>query len=335
MNRRVLAAVLAAAALAAGGFWAYKAKLDKAEAPRGRVVEATTGLIEETVEANGSVTPLNRVEVRPPIGGRVDELLVDEGSAVKAGQLLAWMSSNDRAAILDAARAKGPEELKRWQDAYKPTPIVSPLAGTVILRNVVVGQTVEASTVLYAVADTLIVLAQVDESEIGRVRVGMPARIVLDAYPAEKVPGRVTDILHEGKNVSNVITYGVKVRPDKVPGFFRSQMTANVSFILGRRPDAVLVPAAAVSEGRGGMKQVLIPGPDNTPTPREVETGIESGESIEIVKGLAAGDKVLLMRGRYRPQQAPQASPLGMPGGRPGQGQGQQGQRPGSRPRNN
>jgi len=67
-------------------------------------IEAKEGPIEETVDATGEVSPLNRVEIKPPIQGRVEQLLVDEGANLKAGQILAWMSSSDRAAILDAAR---------------------------------------------------------------------------------------------------------------------------------------------------------------------------------------------------------------------------------------
>src|SRR6185295_987790 len=100
--------------------------------------------------------PLNRVEIKPPIAGRVEKLLVDEGAKVEAGQILAWLSSSDRAAILDAARAKGPAELKRWEDAYRPTPISAPLGGVVILRNAVIGETVDPGTVLFAISDTLI-----------------------------------------------------------------------------------------------------------------------------------------------------------------------------------
>ncbi|UPT72790.1 MAG: efflux RND transporter periplasmic adaptor subunit [Elusimicrobiota bacterium] len=127
------------------------------------------------------------------------------------------MSSNDRTAILDAARAQGPEAVKKWEDAYKPTAVFASLPGEVILKNVVVGQAVDAGTVLYAVADTLIVNASVDESDIGKIVLGQKARIRLDSYPDQPVEGKVFDILYEGKNVSNVITYGVKVRPDKVP----------------------------------------------------------------------------------------------------------------------
>jgi len=314
MKKIILA--LLALSIVGGVAWTFRAKLAKPPGAFGRVIEASEGPIEETIDATGAVAPLNRVEIKPPISGRIERLLVEEGTRVQAGQALAWMSSSDRAAILDAALAKGPQEHKKWQDAYKPTPILAPLSGVVILRNAVVGQTVDVGTVLFAMSDTLIVLAQVDESAIGKVRLGMPVRIWLDAYPDEKVPAGVSDILFEGKNVSNVITYGVKVKPERVPDFFRSQMTANVSFIVRRKANAVLLPAAAVKELPDGSRRVLIPGPEGKPVPRAVETGVENGESVEIVSGLRPGDAVLLTRGRYKPQQAIETSPL-MPGRRP------------------
>ncbi|MDD5656375.1 MAG: efflux RND transporter periplasmic adaptor subunit [Elusimicrobia bacterium] len=302
-------------------FWNGKAKNSRGP---GRTVAVETGAIEDAVEATGTVTPLNRVEIKPPISGRVEKLLVEEGDQVKAGDIIAWMSSTDRAAILDAARAQGPETAKEWQDSYKPTPIVAPMTGVVILRNVVVGQTVDAGTVLYAMADSLIVLGQVDESDIGRIRVGMPVRVTLDAYLDRKTDGRVTDILYEGKNVSNVITYGVKVRLERTPAFFRSQMTANLTFIIQRKENALLIAASAVKEGPGGTKYVLIPGPEDKPVQREIATGLENGSKLEVISGLRAGEQVLLGRGRYVPQQGLQSSPLAL-GGRPGGGQ-QQGQ---------
>jgi macrolide-specific efflux system membrane fusion protein len=279
-------------------------------------ISVTTGPIEATVDATGAIVPLNRVEIKPPIAGRIERLLADEGDFVREGHILAWMSSDDRAAILDAARAQGPDVLKRWEEDYKATPIVAPLSGTLILRNVVVGQTVDPSSVLFAMSDRLIVLAQVDESDIGRVHTGMPARITLDAYPDVKVDGRVFEILFEGKNVSNVITYGVKVSPLNVPPFFRSQMTANVSFILQSKPQAVLLAASAVQDNPNGTKHVSVPGPDGKPVIREITIGIESGDKVEILSGLRPGDPVLLTRGKYVPQQGPQSSPLAM-GGKP------------------
>jgi len=226
--------------------------------------------------------------------------------------------------------------VKHWEDTYKPTPIVAPLSGVIILRNVVVGQTVDGTVVLFAMSDKLIVLAQVDEADIGGVKLNMPARITLDAYPDQPIDGRVSQILYEGKNVSNVITYGVKILPEKVPPFFRSQMTANVNLIVESHENALLIPASAVRDSPDG-KQVMVPGPDGKPTARQIQTGLESGEKVEVVSGLAEGDDVLITRSRYTPQKGPQGSPLTM-GGRPaGQQQGQRsgGGGGGSGPRGN
>jgi len=177
------------------------------------------------------------------------------------------------------------------------------------------------------VADTLIAYAQVDESDIGKIKLGQKARIRLDSYPDQSVEGKVFDILYEGKNVSSVITYGVKIRPEKLPPFFRSQMTANVSFLVKRKDDALLLPAAAVKDGPNGTRVVTLPPAEKgaAPETREVKTGIETDEQVEIVDGLADGDKVLLASSKYQAQKAPESSPLsslpgrGM-GGKPGAG---------------
>ena len=106
-------------ALIGGGAWFFLNKNEKHEETESRTVTVKEGAIKETIEATGSVAPLNRVEIKPPMSGRMAQLLVNEGDAVKEGQILAWMSSSDRAAILDAARAKGMEELKHWQDPFR------------------------------------------------------------------------------------------------------------------------------------------------------------------------------------------------------------------------
>ncbi len=306
--------VLILVVAAAGAWWKFHPR-DKKNAVATRTVQAERGNVEDAVEATGEVSPLNRVEIKPPIQGRIEKILVDEGSRVKQGDILAWMSSSDRAAILDAARAQGPEAVKRWEDSYKPTPIIAPLNGVVILRKIVVGQTVDMSGVLFALSDKLIVLAHVDEVDIGKIQNGMPARITLDSYPDNAIKGKVSSILYEGTNVSNVITYGVKVEPESVPAFFRSQMTANVAFIIARKEDVVVVPTAAIID-KGGKKQVLVPGPDGKPVPRDVEVGLESGETIEIASGLKVGDTVVISHKRYSPQQAASSSPLIMSGPR-------------------
>jgi len=136
-----------------------------------------TADVREIIDTTGEVSALNRVEIKPSVAGRVDKLLVNEGDTVQKGQILAYLSSSDRVAILDAVRANPKESLKNWEDTYKATPVISPMNGKIILRNVVEGQTISTSDVLYALADELIVIASVDEADIGKIKNGQKAII--------------------------------------------------------------------------------------------------------------------------------------------------------------
>src|SRR3972149_796791 len=156
-----------------------------------RVLPVTRGDIDITVLATGVVQPANRVETKPPIPGRVEEVLVREGKLVRRGQILAWMSSSERAALIDAARAKGPEELQRWQELYRRTPIIAPIDGTIILRKAEPGQTFQSQDAVLVMSDRLIVRAQVDETDIGKVKLRQPARVTLDAYSDQPIDGVV------------------------------------------------------------------------------------------------------------------------------------------------
>jgi macrolide-specific efflux system membrane fusion protein len=305
-----LVAAAIAAVLIAGGIAGWRRLASRRDGSlKYKTAVVAEGSIEGSVVTTGYVAPLNRVELKPPTSGRIDALLVQEGDAVRQGQVVAKMSSTSRAAILDAARALGPAEYKKWQDAYNPTPIVAPISGVIILKNVVVGQTINQDTVVYAMADKLIVIAQVDESDIGNVKLGQPARVALDSYPNRPVEGRVFDILYEGTNVANVITYNVKIAPFKTPPFFRSQMTANISIIYKTADQALLIPSVAVKTGEDQERYVLVPGPEGAPERRPVEIGIEGDAQDQVLSGLAKGETVIVSK-KYVPQKETATSPL-------------------------
>ena len=77
------------------------------------------------------------------------------------------------------------------------------------------------------------------------------AEITLDAYKDVTINGKVFQILEEGKNVSNVITYYVKIRPEKTPEFFKSLMTANIDIIVKEQKDAAVIPWDSFVEDDG------------------------------------------------------------------------------------
>lgn len=262
-------------------------------------VEAFQSDVKEVIDTTGEVAALNRVEIKPSVAGRVDSLLVNEGDYVRKGQILAYLSSTDRVAILDAVRANEKEKLSQWEDTYKPTPVLSPMNGKIILRNVVEGQTISTSDVLFALADELIVVASVDETDIGKIKYGQKAVITLDAYKDESVDGKVFQILEEGQNVSNVITYYVKIRPGHTPKFFKSLMTANIEITVTEKKNVTVIPWDALNEDSEGKLYVLTGG-NNVNNKKEVTAGINDGDKVEIISGLNPGDTVLIKKQKYK-----------------------------------
>lgn len=263
-------------------------------------VVASVSNVQEIIDTTGEVSALNRVEIKPSVAGRVDKLLVNEGDKVSKGQILAYLSSSDRVAILDAVRANERNNIAEWEDTYKPTPVISPMNGKIILRNVVEGQTISTSDVLFALADELIVKASVDEADIGKAKIGQKAVITLDAYKDISVTGKVFQILEEGQNVSNVITYYVKIRPDTTPSFFKSLMTANISITVKEKKNVVVIPWNSVNETQTG-KFFVLTGDNAAQHKKEIVTGIVDGDNVEVVSGLKAGDTVLVKAEKYKP----------------------------------
>jgi macrolide-specific efflux system membrane fusion protein len=291
----------------AGGCWWWWSKREAAAKPSYRPYKVESGDLVQTVQATGNVEPLNRLELRPPVAGRVEQVLVREGDYVKRGQILAWLSSSERAALLDAARAQGPEALARWEELYKATPLLAPLSGQVIARSTEPGQSVTAADVVLVLSDRLIVKAQVDETDIAKVSGGMEAEIRLDAYADQVVPGRVGHIAYEARTVNNVTMYDVDVTPSKVPPFMRSGMTANIGFVTLRHKGVLLLPLEALQSRRGDEAVVLVAegefsredfkkGVAPKTVTKTVETGLDDGQQIEITDGLEEGQRVLALR---------------------------------------
>lgn len=290
MNKKIAAGIGLASIVA--GLFIWKAFAPEPPAYREAVV--TRGDLRVTITATGTVAPENRLEIKPPIAGRVEEVLIDEGMPVKKGDVLAWMSSSERATLLDAARARGPQELKRWEDFYKPAPILSPIDGSVISRNVEPGQSFTTADAIFVLSDRLTVKAQVDETDIAEIRLRQAAQIALDAYPKETFPAQVDQIAFDATTVNNVTTYVVDVLPENAPSFLRSGMTANVTFSVASKADALQAPLEAVKPS-GGKATVLVPGKKGEgPAEKIIETGLNDGRQVEILSGLSEGDRLLI-----------------------------------------
>lgn len=260
-----------------------------------RPVEVNRADLKITILATGTVSPENRIDLKPPVAGRVEKVLVEEGANVREGQVLAWLSSAERAALIDTAKSQGKSELAYWQDAYKMTPILAPKKGLIILKNADAGQSVTQSDIVLSMSDRLITKVNVDETDLAQIKIGQAVELVLDAFPSNMMPAKVAHIGYDAKTINNVTTYEVDVMPDSAPEFMKSGMTANATFVVDAKEKVLSVPASAVHR-KDKRSYVLLPNPENKKEPREqtIETGITDGKRIEILSGLKEGDSVLV-----------------------------------------
>lgn len=132
------------------------------------------------------------------------------------------------------------------------TKIISPIDGIVVDRQYDVGQTVAASfqaPTLFQIAQDLTkmqVQADVDQSDIGRVKVGQMARFNVDAYPDEEFRGRISQIRYNALVNQNVVTYPVILEVSNPEDRLRPKMTANVSIDVESVPNVLRIPNAAL-----------------------------------------------------------------------------------------
>ncbi len=301
--------LLVLAAIAGAGFYVIHGRMAAAKITPPRLVKPVIGDIQKSVTATATVQPQNRLEMKPPVGGRIDKILVEEGQTVKTGDVLAVMSSTERAALLDAAHSQGAEEVSYWENVYKPIQMFAPIDGEVIVKSVQPGQTVTTTDPVVVLSDRLIVEAQVDETDIGKVKEGQKAVITLDAYPDIEVNATVGHIYYESLVVNNVTIYKVDILPEKVPDVFRSGMSANIRIVQAEKDNVLTVPLEAVKHGKGGKGSFVLvdQGKNQKPEKRTVETGISDDSTVEIVSGIDENDVLVIPAPKAAGKGAPKA----------------------------
>lgn len=212
---------------------------------------------------------------------------LDEGA--DAGDLAAAQADVDkkRLAVSDA------------EAALSGTQLVAPFAGTILETYVSAGEQVSANTTVLALANlqTLRVVASVDETTIRQVSAGQTAAITFDAFPGQSFAGEVLAVPLQGTLQGDVMVYSVPISLTGVENLaLLVGMTANVEIQVGQTTETLLVPTIALTQANG-MYQVLVPNtadPNGDPEAVPVEIGLSDGTYTEILKGLNAGDQVLV-----------------------------------------
>jgi HlyD family secretion protein len=204
-------------------------------------------------------------------------------------------------AALEQARAV----VAQAEEDLRNATIVSPIEGVVMSRDREIGDAVSSiltmgsgATLIMTLGDLteVYVKGKVDESDIGKVYLGQPARITVESFKDQKFPGKVTKISPMGVEKDNVTTFEVRVSISNQSRKLRAEMTANAEILLEERHAILAIPEGALIYKKDKSTEVEIPDSTMEKGRRRVPVaiGISNGAKVQIVKGLVEGQQVVL-----------------------------------------
>jgi multidrug efflux pump subunit AcrA (membrane-fusion protein) len=321
--RARLWAVLLAAILASGcGGEAKDAKKQDAAAPGPptpvRIAPVERATLAEIVSAPGKIAAMSQAKIRAPFAGTLVELRVTDGDRVHRGQVVGSVVARDSEAALAGAREMEREaktdaerrDASRAVDLAQRNLVRSPLAvasdGVVVSHAASAGDRVSEGEEILSVAETgsLVVLADVPQAQLPKIRAGEPARIEIPGRAP--VAGRVHGILAESG--PSDLTAPVRIDLDAAPGAAVG-LFATARITVAERRDVPAVPdAAVVRDDVTGASRVAVAGADGKAHWIAVTPGIAQGGRTEIaVPALDPATRVIVAGQAGLPEGTPVA----------------------------
>jgi HlyD family secretion protein len=195
--------------------------------------------------------------------------------------------------------------LKQLEEQLGYTTIESPIDGIVLSRDVEIGDAVSSilvlgssATLVMTMGDTseVYVKGKVDESDIGKVYLGQPARIKVESFKDKTFTGKVTKISPMGVEKDNVTTFEVRVSINNPEGVLKAMMTANAEIILEEHKGVLQIPEGSIIYDKDKKASVEVPDSKAKEGKKKiaVNIGISNGAKTELLQGLKEGDQVVL-----------------------------------------
>jgi macrolide-specific efflux system membrane fusion protein len=219
----------------------------------------------------------------------------------------ARMNASSATARVDAITAQIQQleaTVKIDEEARLKTLVRSPIAGTVVTLSARPGQMVAAmqpAAALLRIADLsqMTVAARVAEHDVTRLRPGMAAHFTTPGYPGKQWSGKLRQVMpipadgsgEQGKEAFYIVLFEVKNQDREL----MSGMSAKVQFNVAQAEDAVLLPAKCLgAEGDDGLYSVNVVDAGQHVSPRKVKVGLRNAQDVQVLSGLAVGDRVLV-----------------------------------------
>lgn len=315
-------------ALIGGGVYYF---MTKKEASQYTTEAARRMDVAQTVAVTGTINPENIINLAFKVSGIVKEMNVAIGDEVKKGQRLAKVDPSTLLAELEASNQdieyqdetydhmkdnKGTYD-KEQRDAQKAlvkkyealnraarinvgeTYLYAPIDGTIIKRNVDLGEiAVFNSTVLTVAKGEMEIETNVPESDIIKVSLGQKADVSFDAFPIDvKFSATVFNIEPASTVIQDVVYYKVKLKLDNIDAKLKAGMSCDVDIKTAEKPNVIGIPLRAVKT-EGGKKYVEILQDEKNEITEKVyvTTGLEGDDGIvEITSGLSGGENVITL----------------------------------------
>lgn len=229
--------------------------------------------IEDYLTLVGSIKAMDEAVLYPRVSGKLLKNLLTEGDAVTKDQAVALIERDEPGVV------------------YEPAPVPSTLDGVIgrVYQDSGANVTQQTPIALVVSQGRVRVVVDLPERYVGKVYMGQPAHIKVDAFPDTSFQGKVY-------RVSPVVdtktrSAAIELLVDNSTGRLKSGMFSEVRLVVGAKSGAIAVPSAAVLS-ENDKPYVFIPSGD-TAARREVKTGISNGDYTQISGGLKAGDELI------------------------------------------
>ena len=292
--------------------------------------------IRQTVNASGKIESQNQVELKFQTSGYLSWVGVKEGNQVNKWQAIASLDQRELQKTLEKTLRDYSKERNDFEEdlqvtyrdktltdtikrlleknqwdldktvldaelkdiALKYSTLISPIAGVVThIDTPIAGVNITPAAAVFTIADPLKLnfVAEIDEIDIGKLMLDQPAELVLDAFPGETFPLTVNWLdFSSSLDSSGATVYLVKFNLLNPAAKLRLGMNGEITINVAEKTDVLTVPSSSVTQLKDSSNvQVVI---NNRVEDRQVNTGIESEDSIEITSGLNDGETVIVAK---------------------------------------
>ena len=245
-----------------------------------------TSPLTESLNLTGDVKGIEEINVFPKVSGKLVEVKVKEGDRVKKERVLAIIDRDIEGVKFELAEVTSPVEgivgrVYLDQGARVSPPSPGPGMGTIMFRIVNM--------------DTVVVVVNVIEKDLSKIKKGQRTKIKVDAYPEKRFNGKITLVSPTVNPMTR--TASVEITIPNLNHRLKPGMFAEAEIIIKKKTEAILIPAYAILEQSEDKKVFTVVG--GKAVLKVIELGIDQGDSVEVKSGLDVGD-TLIVAGHHR-----------------------------------